>query len=118
MIRVFCLLCLLLLSGASSALEIRRVAACSGVVLRLRGDFEDGDYARVRSQFRETDVVIGLDLSSDGGVFEEGVLIANLARQKKLSVYIAEECNSICAFVFFSAALSCPRFENWRPFGI
>jgi hypothetical protein len=104
MIRVFCLLCLLLLSGASSALEIRRVAACSGVVLRLRGDFEDGDYARVRSQFRETDVVIGLDLSSDGGVFEEGVLIANLARQKKLSVYIAEECNSICAFVFFSAA--------------
>jgi hypothetical protein len=104
MVRGFCLLCLLLLSDACSALEIRRVAACSGVVLRLRGDFEDGDYARVKSQFRETDVVVGLDLSSDGGVFEEGVLIANLARQKQLSVYIAKECNSICAFVFFSAA--------------
>src|SRR6202142_1623799 len=107
MVRVLCWLCLLLallLSGTCSALEIWRVAACSGVVLRLRGDFEDGDYARVKSQFRKADVVIGLDLSSDGGVFEEGVLIANLARQKKLSVYIAEECNSICAFVFFSAA--------------
>ena len=104
MVRVLCLFCFLLLSGTCSALEIWRVAACSGVVLRLRGDFEDGDYARVKSQFRKADVVIGLDLSSDGGVFEEGVLIANLARQKKLSVYIAEECNSICAFVFFSAA--------------
>jgi len=29
---------------------------------------------------------------------------ANLARQKKLSVYVAEECNSVCAFVFFAAA--------------
>jgi hypothetical protein len=32
------------------------------------------------------------------------VQIANLARQKKLSVYVAKECNSVCAFVFFAAA--------------
>jgi hypothetical protein len=49
-------------------------------------------YARFKSQFRKTDVVIGLDLSSAGGDFEEGVQIANLAHEKKLSVYVAEEC--------------------------
>ena len=106
MVRVLCWLCLLLammLSGTCSALEIRRVAACSGVVLRLRGDFKDGDYARFKSQFRKKDAVIGLDLSSTGGDFEEGVQIANLAHEKKLSVYVAEECNSVCAFVFFAA---------------
>ena len=73
-----------------------------GVVLRLRGDFRDGYYARFKSQFRKTDVVIGLDLNSAGGDFEEGMQIANLA-QKKLSVYVTEECNSVCAFVFFAA---------------
>jgi hypothetical protein len=103
MVRVLCLLLAMMLSGACSALEIQRVAACSGVVLRLRGDFRDGDYARFKSQFRKTDVVIGLDLSSAGGDFEEGMQIANLAHQKKLSVYVTEVCDSVCAFVFFAA---------------
>jgi len=94
----------MILSGTCSALEIRRVAACSGVVLRLRGDFKEGDYARFKSHFRKKDAVIGLDLSSDGGDLEEGARIANLARQKKLSVYVAEECDSVCAFIFFAAA--------------
>jgi len=89
MVRVLCLLLAMMLSGTCSALEIQRVAACSGVVLRLRGDFRDGDYARFKSQFRKTDVVIGLDLSSAGGDIEEGVQIANLAHEKKLSVFVA-----------------------------
>jgi hypothetical protein len=93
-----------MLSGTCSALEIRRVAACSGVVLRLRGDFKEGDYARFKSHFRKKDAVIGLDLSSDGGDLEEGMQIANLAHKKRLSVYVAEECDSVCAFVFFAAA--------------
>jgi hypothetical protein len=104
MVRVLCLLLAMILSDMCSALEIHRVAACSGVVLRLRGDFRDGDYARFKSHFRKKTAVIGLDLSSDGGVLEEAVRIANLARQKKLSVYVAEECNSVCAFVFFAAS--------------
>ena len=104
MVRLLCLLLAIILPGTCSALEIRRVPACSGVVLRLRGDFRDGDYARFKSQFRKKVAIIGLDLSSDGGDFEEGVQIANLTRQKKLSVYVTEECNSVCAFVFFSAA--------------
>jgi hypothetical protein len=54
--------------------------------------------------FRKKEVVIGLDLSSDGGVLEEGMQIAKLARDKKLSVYVAEECDSVCAFIFFAAA--------------
>ena len=88
--------------------------------MRLRGDFRDGDYARFKSQFQKKAAIIGLDLSSDGGDFEEGVQIANLTRQKKLSVYVAEECNSVCAFVFFSAAKRylCRKFANRRPFCI
>jgi hypothetical protein len=104
MVRALCLLSAMILSGTCSALEFRRVAACSGVVLRLRGEFKEGDYARFKSHFRKDDVVIGLDLSSNGGDFEEGVQIANLARQKKLSIYVAEECDSVCAIVFFAAA--------------
>ena len=107
MVRVLCWLCLLLammLSGTCSALEIQRVTACSGVVLRLRGDIKEGDYARFKSQFRKKDAVIGLDLSSTGGDLEEGVQIATLAHQKKLSVYVSKECSSVCAFVFFAAA--------------
>jgi hypothetical protein len=42
MVRVLCLLLAMILSDMCSALEIHRVAACSGVVLRLRGDFRDG----------------------------------------------------------------------------
>jgi hypothetical protein len=103
MVRVLLLLLAMILSGSCSALEIRRVAACAGVVLRLRGDFKEGDYARFKSHFRKKNLVIGLDLSSDGGDLEEGVQIANLARQKKLSIYVAEECDSVCAFVFFAA---------------
>jgi len=107
MVKVLCWLCLLLammLSGTCSALEIRRVTVCSGVVLRLRGNIKEGDYARFKSQFRKKDAVIGLDLSSTGGDLEEGVQIATLAHQKKLSVYVSKECSSVCAFVFFAAA--------------
>ena len=103
-VRVLCLLLALITSGTCSALELQRVAACSGVVLRLRGGFKDGDYARFKSQFRKGGAIIGLDLSSDGGDFEDGMRIANLARQKKLTVYVAKDCNSVCATVFFAAA--------------
>ena len=85
MVRVLCrsfVLLAILLSGTCFALEIRRVAACSGVILRLRGDFKDGDYARFKSQFRQRDATIGLDLSSTGGDLEEGMQIATLVHQK------------------------------------
>jgi hypothetical protein len=104
MVRVLCLFLAVILPGTCSALEIRRVAACSGVVLRLRGDFKDGDYARFKSQFRGKETVIGIDLMSDGGDLEDGMQIANLTHQKKLTVYVVEECSSVCAFVFFAAA--------------
>src|SRR5262249_52605964 len=97
------LLLAMLLPVTSSALEFRRVATCSGVVLRLRGDIHEGDYARFKSHFKRSELIIGLDLSSDGGDLEEGLLIANLVHRKKLAVYVAGECNSVCAFIFFSA---------------
>lgn len=104
MVKVLCLLIALISSGTCYALEIRRVQACSGVVLRLRGDFREGDYARFKSQFGRKDAIIGLDLSSNGGIFEEGMRIANLAGQKRLTVYVSKHCNSVCAAVFFAAA--------------
>ena len=104
MFRVLCLSLAVLLPGTCSALEIRRVDACSGVVLRMRGDINQGDYSRFRSHFKRNELIVGLDLSSDGGDLEEGLLIANLVRRKKLPVYVAGECDSVCAFIFFSAA--------------
>jgi hypothetical protein len=102
--RALCFLLAMILPGTCTALEIRRVPACLGVVLHLRGAFKEGDYARFKSHFRKTEAIIGLDLSSRGGRLEEGMQIADLAYHKKLTVYVAEGCNSVCAFVFFAGA--------------
>ena len=103
MFRIFCLLLATLLARTCWAAEIQRVTACSGVVLRLRGDIKDGDYSRFKAHFGRKEAIVGLDLSSDGGDLEEGLRIANLVRRKKLTVYVGGECDSACAFVFFSA---------------
>ena len=88
-----------------STLEIRRVKTCSGVVLRLRGDIRLGDFSQLKSQFRGKEAIIGFDLSSEGGILEEGVRIADFTRRKKLVVYVTGECNSVCADIFFAAAI-------------
>jgi hypothetical protein len=101
------MLCLVLaaaLPGICAAAQIERMSACSGTVLRMRGDIKIGDYARLNAHFKGKETIVGLDLSSDGGDFDEGLRIAKLVRSKKLSVYVAGECDSACAFVFFSAA--------------
>jgi len=104
MFKVFCLILTVLLPGTCSALEIRRLPVCSGVVLRMRGSFKEGDYSRFKAHFKRKETIVGLDLSSDGGDLEEGLLIANLVHRKKLAVYVTGECDSVCAFVFFSAS--------------
>jgi hypothetical protein len=98
----------LLLSLASpaptSAMEMHPMRTCSGIVLRLRGDVEHGDYLRLRSHFRHTAAILGLDVSSYGGDLEEGLRIADLAHREKLTVYVSDECDSACADIFFAAA--------------
>jgi hypothetical protein len=103
MFRVLCLFFTMLFPVTSSALEFRRLATCSGVVLRMRGDIHEGDYARFKSHIKRNESIVGLDLSSDGGDLEEGLKIADLVHRKKLAVYVAGECNSVCAMIFFSA---------------
>jgi hypothetical protein len=49
------------------------------------------------------EAIVGFDLSSDGGILEEGLRIADFIRRQKLTVYVADECNSVCADVFFGA---------------
>jgi hypothetical protein len=89
------------ISEPSAGMEISRVAGCAGGdVLRLRGDFKAGDYVKFRSYFADQRRVVGLDLDSPGGSLPEGFRIAILTRQKRLSTYVAKECDSACAFVF------------------
>lgn len=102
--RMLCLLLGIALPTTCSALEIRRVQTCSGMVLRLRGDIKEGDFSQLKAYFRGKQAIVGFDLSSDGGVLEEGLRIAHLARRKKLTVYVDDECNSVCADIFFAAS--------------
>ena len=81
MFKLVCLFLALLIPGTCCALEIRRIATYSGIVLRRRGDIQEGDYSRIKSYFRKAGMV-GLDMSSDGGILEEGLRIANLAHDK------------------------------------
>jgi hypothetical protein len=101
--RILLLLFSLVLPVTCFALDIRRVQTCLGAVLRLRGDIKVGDFSHLRSRIRK-EAIIGFDLSSDGGDFEEGLRIADLTRRRKLSVYVAGECDSACADVFFAAS--------------
>lgn len=86
-----------------SALEIKRLQSCSGIVLRLRGDIKDGDFSQLKSYFRGKEAIVGFDLSSDGGILEEGLRIADFTRRKKLTIYVTGECDSVCADIFFAA---------------
>jgi hypothetical protein len=99
-----CLLFSIVLPITCSALEIRRVQTCSGILLRLRGDIKEGDFSQLKSHFRRKEAIIGFELSSNGGILEEGLRIADLARRKKLTVYVAGECDSACSDVFFAGA--------------
>jgi hypothetical protein len=99
-----CLLLLPVLPVPCSALEIRSVQTCSGIVLRLRGDIKMGDYSRLMARFKGKAAIAGFDLSSEGGDLEEALRIGGLARRKALAVYVADKCNSACADVFFAAA--------------
>jgi len=50
--RIVCTLLSVVLPATCSALEIRRVQTCSGMVLRLRGDIYEGDFSRLKAHFR------------------------------------------------------------------
>lgn len=102
--RILCLVLSLVLPVTCSALEIRRVQTCSGIVLRLRGDIKEGDFSHLKAYFRGKRAIVGFDLSSDGGVLEEGLRIAHFTRRKNLTVYVGDECNSVCADIFFAAS--------------
>ena len=102
--RLLPLLLSLVSSGPTSAMDMQPLRTCSGIVLRLRGTVEQGDYLRLRSHFRRTAAILGLDVSSYGGDFEEGLRIADLAHREKLTVYVSDECDSACADIFFAAA--------------
>jgi hypothetical protein len=101
---ILCLLFGVTSSVTCSALEIQPIRTYSGVVLRMRGDIKEGDYLRLKAQFKREKTIVGLDLSSDGGDLDEGRRIAELVRRKKLKVYVADECDSACADIFLIAA--------------
>lgn len=89
------------ISGPCAGMEISRLAGCAGGdVLKLRGDIEPGDYVKFRSYFHDQRRIVGLDLHSAGGSLREGVQIAVLTRQKRLSTFVGKECDSACAFIF------------------
>jgi hypothetical protein len=90
-----------LIAMPSAGMEISRVASCDGGdVLKLRGDIKRGDYVKFRSQFDGQRRIAGLDLDSPGGLLNEGVRIALLTRHKRLSTFVAKQCDSVCAFIF------------------
>jgi len=90
-----------LTTGPCTGLEISRVTSCAGGdVLKLRGDIGPGDYVRFRSYFADERRIAGLDLDSPGGSLYEGFRIATLTRQKQLSTFVSNECDSACAFIF------------------
>src|SRR5258708_12225079 len=102
MLKLVVLLVLVALVQPGVAFQIRRVGTDSGVILRLRGDVRLGDYRGLNTILQNRPVV-GLEIRSGGGSFEDGLDIARVVREKGLVVYAAKECDSACAFIFFAA---------------
>jgi hypothetical protein len=94
---------LLLLSSECAAADISRVPGCFGDVVKLSGDIKQGDYGRFRSHVNGERRLIGIELASDGGFLDDGLRIAQLARDRRLSAYVSGECDSACAFIFLSS---------------
>jgi hypothetical protein len=86
----------------AGAFQVKRVTTDAGAILRLRGDVRAGDYGRLKAILQDT-AVVGMEISSGGGSLEESVDIARLVRDKGLVVYASEQCDSVCAFIFFAA---------------
>jgi hypothetical protein len=101
-IRKLLAIAVICFAGECAGMEISRVTGCSGDVLKVRGIIERGDYLRLKSYFGERKIV-GLHLDSDGGSLEEGFLIARFAERKRLTVYVSDECDSACAFIFLTS---------------
>jgi hypothetical protein len=101
-LRLVAFLVLIAVPQPARAFQIKRVGTDSGTVLRLRGDVREGDYSRLKS-ILQNGSVIGLEIRSDGGSFEDGVDIARIVRDKGLIVYASKECDSVCALIFFAA---------------
>jgi hypothetical protein len=97
---VFIVTLVTLSSGPGAAMEVSRVSCESGDVLKLRGDVKAGDFVKFRAHFRNQRRIAGLVLDSDGGSLHEGARIAMLTRKKRLSTFVAKECDSACAFIF------------------
>jgi hypothetical protein len=102
LLRLVAFFVLIALPQPASAFQIKRVGTDSGTVLRLRGEVKNGDYGRLKSILQNGSVV-GLEIRSNGGSFEEGFDIAGLVRDKGLIVYASKECDSACALIFFAA---------------
>lgn len=93
---------LLALVQPAAAFQVKRLTTDAGVVLRLRGDVKPGDYARLKAMLQDT-AIAGLEINSGGGSLEDGFDIARLVRDNGLVVYASEQCDSVCAFIFFAA---------------
>jgi hypothetical protein len=100
LLAVFIVTLVTLSSGRGAAMEVSRVSCESGDVLKLRGDIKPGDFVKFRAHLGDQRRIAGLDLDSPGGSLHEGVRIAMLTRQKRLSTFVAKECDSACAFIF------------------
>jgi hypothetical protein len=101
-LKLVALVVLIALLRPASAFQIKRVGSDSGTVLRLLGDVRDGDYGRLKA-ILQSGSVVGLEIRSDGGSFEDGFDIARVVREKGLIVYASKECASVCALIFFAA---------------
>jgi hypothetical protein len=80
-----------LVAAPCAGMEISRVARCAGSdVLRLRGDIEAGHYVKFRSYFDGGRRIVGLELDSPGGSLYEGLRIATMTRERRLSPFVGE----------------------------
>lgn len=75
-------------------------------VLRLNGEIAPGSALAFRRALSANPKIDTVVLNSDGGLVDDGLLIADDVHQRKLATFIAdgERCYSACAYIFFAGA--------------
>lgn len=71
-----------------------------GRALILSGDLTEGVAARVAALLKAHPRISLIELTSDGGLVDEGKAIARLVAARGLSTYVPDACASACTLVF------------------
>lgn len=96
--------CMMPLPVSAAEMNLREVITNTGSEnwLYIKGELVEGDSMKFINTISTINDVTTVWLESDGGLVDEGMAIAKMAKMLDLNTYVEKNCNSMCAIIFLS----------------